>query len=216
MQLKKLFTKENVLTIPNLLSLIRLLIIPFICIAYFQFNNYIAAAVLVIVSALTDIADGIIARKFNMMSDLGKMLDPFADKMTEGVLILSLAFTYKAMIPLVVTFAAMEITKGILGSLSVKKTGEVRSAKWFGKLNTAYLYETILVMIIFRDVPELVIRIKVMVAFILMVASFVLYILIYGESIRIARETERKKAASAKADATSRESDNAGTGADEQ
>ena len=120
------------------------------------------------------------------------------------------------MIPLVVTFAAMEITKGILGSLSVKKTGEVRGAKWFGKLNTAYLYETILVMIIFRDVPELVIRIKVMVAFILMVASFVLYILIYGESIRIARETERKKAAAAKADATSRESDNAGMGADEQ
>jgi CDP-alcohol phosphatidyltransferase len=192
MQFRKLFTKENVLTIPNLLSLIRLAIIPFICIAYF-YGKYFAAAGLIVLSALTDIADGIIARKCNMTSDLGKMLDPFADKMTEGVLILALAFTYRPMIALVVTFALLEITKGIMGSLAVKKTGEVKSAKWFGKLNTAYLYETILVMIIFRDMDELVIKIKVAVAFIFMAASFVLYLLIYCESIRLSK-ADRKKA----------------------
>ena len=58
MQFRKLFTKENVLTIPNLLSLIRLAIIPFICIAYF-YGKYFAAAGLIVLSALTDIADGI-------------------------------------------------------------------------------------------------------------------------------------------------------------
>ena len=132
-----------------------------------------------LLSAVTDIADGIIARKCNMISDVGKMLDPFADKLTEGVLILVLAFTYKFMFALVATFAVFEIAKAVLGSLVVKKTGAVRSAKWFGKLNTAYLYETILVMIIFRDLNPTVVNIKVTVAYIMMITSFLLYMLTY-------------------------------------
>ena len=71
---KKLFTKKNVVTIPNLLSLMRLVLIPFICYEYFKLHDYVATAVLVVVSAVTDIVDGIIARKFGMVSDLGKML----------------------------------------------------------------------------------------------------------------------------------------------
>ena len=88
---KKLFTKKNIVTLPNLLSLIRLAMIPFICYAYFKLQDYVATAILIAASALTDIVDGIIARKFNMVADLGKMLDPFADKLTEGVLILALS-----------------------------------------------------------------------------------------------------------------------------
>lgn len=176
---KKIFTKENILTIPNLLSVIRLLIIPFICLAYFKYKNYIVAASLVVLSAVTDIADGIIARKCNMISDVGKMLDPFADKLTEGILILVLSFTYKFMFALVATFAVFEIAKAVLGSMAVKKTGEVKSAKWFGKLNTVYLYETLLVMIIFRNIDPLIVNIKVSVAYIMTVTSFVLYAITY-------------------------------------
>lgn len=192
MEKKKIFTKENILTIPNLLSVIRLLMIPFICVAYFIFHNYVAAAVLVALSAITDVADGIIARKCNMISDVGKMLDPFVDKLTEGVLILSLAFTYKFMFPLVVTFAVFEITKAVLGSLVTKKTGVVNGAKWFGKINTVYLYETILVMIIFRDIDPMIIQIKISVAFIMMFTTFVLYLLTYGEYLRQKKEQDKR------------------------
>lgn len=187
---KKLFTKKNVVTIPNLLSLMRLVLIPFICYEYFKLHDYIATAILVVVSAVTDIADGIIARKFAMVSDLGKMLDPLADKLTEGVLILALSFTYKYLLPLVVSFALFEISKAILGMVVVKKTGEVRSAKWFGKINTVYLYETILVMIVFRDAPDKIIFAKVIVAFVLMITSFVLYVIAYSKALK---ELKNKK-----------------------
>ncbi len=187
---KKLFTKKNVVTIPNLLSLMRLVLIPFICYEYFKLHDYIATAILVVVSAVTDIADGIIARKFGMVSDLGKMLDPLADKLTEGVLILALSFTYKYLLPLVVSFALFEVSKAILGMVVVKKTGEVRSAKWFGKINTVYLYETILVMIVFRNAPDKVMFAKVVVAFAMMIASFVLYVVAYSKALK---ELKNKK-----------------------
>lgn len=180
---RKLFTKNNVMTIPNLLSLVRLVLIPFICYEYFKLHDYIASAVLVVASALTDIADGIIARKFGMVSDLGKMLDPLADKLTEGVLILALSFTYKFLLPLVVSFALFEVSKAILGWIVVRKTGEVKGAKWFGKLNTVYLYETILVMIVFRNAPGSVLVAKAVVAYALMVTSFVLYVIAYSKAL---------------------------------
>ena len=66
----------------------------------------------------------------------------------------------------------------------VKKTGEVRGAKWFGKINTVYLYETILVMIVFRNAPDNVIFAKMIVAFALMLASFILYIIAYSKALK--------------------------------
>ena len=79
-----LFKKENVLTIPNLLSLFRLLLIPVIVWLYCVRQDYRWTIVALAVSGLSDILDGIIARKFNMVSDLGKILDPCADKLTPG------------------------------------------------------------------------------------------------------------------------------------
>ena len=192
---KKLFTKKNIVTLPNLLSLIRLAMIPFICYAYFKMQDYVATAILIAASALTDIVDGIIARKFNMVSDLGKMLDPFADKLTEGVLILALSIDHSFLIPIVVLFALFEISKAILGWIVVKKTGVMRSAKWFGKLNTVYLYETILVMIVFKDASPIVFNvfiIKSAVAFVLMTASFVMYVVAYSKALKEVRLNKQR------------------------
>jgi len=78
----RLFKRDQILTIPNLLSLVRLLMIPMIIWLYCEKEDYVAAAVMIVLSGLTDIADGIIARKFHLVSDLGKILDPVADKLT--------------------------------------------------------------------------------------------------------------------------------------
>ena len=69
--------RNQILTIPNLLSLLRLFMVPLLLWLYLEKQQYGWTIVVLILSAATDIADGLIARKFNMVSDLGKMLDPF-------------------------------------------------------------------------------------------------------------------------------------------
>lgn len=86
----RIFRKDQVLTIPNLLSVIRLALIPLIVWLYIGKQEYSAAVAVILISGATDIIDGFIARKFNMVSDLGKILDPVADKLTQATVILCL------------------------------------------------------------------------------------------------------------------------------
>ena len=92
--LRKLLTKEQLFTIPNFMSLFRLALVPFILWIYLT-GEYSIAAALVLLSALTDIFDGVIARKFNMVSDLGKVLDPLSDKVTHIALLICLVSRYR-------------------------------------------------------------------------------------------------------------------------
>lgn len=73
---------EGALTIPNLLSLIRIIVIPFFVWAFLR-GKYIAAVIIIFLSGITDLFDGKIARHFNQISKLGKLLDPAADKLTQ-------------------------------------------------------------------------------------------------------------------------------------
>ena len=89
--------KKEILTVPNLLSIIRLLMIPVYMVIYLNADSstdyYIAGAILAI-SCLTDLIDGKIARHFNLITNLGKLLDPVADKATQFTLIVCLASRY--------------------------------------------------------------------------------------------------------------------------
>ena len=91
----RIFRKDQVLTIPNLLSVIRLALIPLIVWLYIGKQEYSAAVAVILISGATDIIDGFIARKFNMVSDLGKILDPVADKLTQATVILCLTVKYR-------------------------------------------------------------------------------------------------------------------------
>lgn len=89
--------KKQIFTIPNLLSTFRIVLAFVFLAAFYQSgasgrSNLLTAIILL--SALTDFLDGKIARKFNMVSELGKILDPIADKITQGVLILCLMKEY--------------------------------------------------------------------------------------------------------------------------
>ena len=86
----KLFRDGKIWTIPNFMSFFRLLLVPFIVWAYVGLQNTKLAIILLAVSALTDVLDGRIARRFNMVSDLGKALDPVADKLTQVCVVLCL------------------------------------------------------------------------------------------------------------------------------
>ena len=82
--MKPFNTKER-FSIPNLMGYFRLLLIPVFCYLYLAKEAYHWAAGVVLLSSLTDLFDGMIARKFNMITNLGKALDPIADQLTHGI-----------------------------------------------------------------------------------------------------------------------------------
>ena len=105
-RLRDYFTKEEILTVPNLLSLVRILLIPVCVYTYIGRKNYTLTAAIVVLSALTDIVDGWIARRFRMTSNIGKALDPFADKLTQIVILFCLVSRYPYILGLGVLLAA--------------------------------------------------------------------------------------------------------------
>ena len=101
--------KKKIITIPNILSFIRLCLIPIIVWLYIGKQDHIMAGVFVIISGITDIVDGFIARTFNMISDVGKVLDPIADKATQTVVVILLVTRFPLMlIPLIIAPSAAD------------------------------------------------------------------------------------------------------------
>ena len=144
----KLFRSGKVWTVPNFMSMFRLLLVPFIIWAYVGLKSPILTIVLLAVSALTDVFDGIIARKFNMVSDLGKALDPFADKVTQVTVVLCLAFSYPMLWFLLGLCVFRETCMGILGYITIRKTNRVPYAHWYGKVSTVVLYASALALLL--------------------------------------------------------------------
>jgi len=179
--IKKMLTKEQVFTIPNALCFLRILIIPLIVWGFFfldvWYSHYITAGI-IIFSALLDVIDGKIARKFNMVTDFGKAIDPIADKLTQVTIATCLAIKYVLMRALVVLFVLKEIVMLIMGLLAMRK-GIVKSAKWFGKLNTVILFLTMSVMVFFPKLPPLAVNIMTLVAMCSMIATIILYVIYY-------------------------------------
>ena len=156
---------SNITKIPNILSVLRILLIPVFVVVFLwengeikysidlgeEANGYVIAAVIVIISGLTDAADGFIARKFNMITDLGKVLDPFADKLTQAAVVVCLVFRYREIWGLIAALLALivvkEITLLIMGVLFLKKGQDLGGARWFGKLATIVFYVLVIVLL---------------------------------------------------------------------
>ncbi len=181
--MKRLFSKNQILTIPNLLSFIRLLLIPVILWLYYSREQYHAAVAVILLSGVTDIADGFIARRFNMTSDFGKAFDPVADKLTQVALFCCLVSRYRAILWLIILFVCKELCMGTLGYIALRK-GSVNSAKWHGKLNTFVLYAVMIILILFPGIPETAATALIALCFCTMILSLVLYVLFYSLILR--------------------------------
>lgn len=168
--------KEPVFTIPNLLTAVRLLLIPVIVWLYCFRKEYCWAAAVLTLSGITDIADGWIARHFDMVSDLGKIIDPIADKLTQGVTLLCLGTRYPFMLLLGILLAVKEITSGLHALHVVRKTQTVIGADWHGKAVTCLLYLTMAIHILWVNVPRTVSIVSASLCFIMMAISFTLYL----------------------------------------
>lgn len=127
--------------VPNALTIIRFLLIPVIVISIFN-GNYIIAFIFFTVSGITDIADGCIARKFNLISNFGKLMDPLADKLTQIATIASL--TLKNIIPIwILAIVLLKELIMIAGASFLYGKDVVVYSKWYGKLATVLFYVAI-------------------------------------------------------------------------
>ena len=183
---RKYLTKEQLFTIPNFMSLFRLVLIPFIIWIYWRGEYHIAGGMLLL-SALTDILDGVIARKFDMVSDLGKMMDPLCDKLTHAALLVCLVTRYRDIWIVFGFLVVKELTMLALGSIMVKRCGEVHSAKWYGKLCTVVFETVMLALILFPGLPGLAVMVLLAVCCAAMVFSLVMYVVFFLRRIRAGR-----------------------------
>ena len=122
----KKFNKKEIFTIPNIMGYCRILLIPVFCYLYIFENNYTLATIIVLISSLSDLFDGYIARRFNQVTELGKALDPVADKLTHGALALCLAARYPLMWALIGLMIIKEGYMGIMGIYFFKEWQDVR------------------------------------------------------------------------------------------
>lgn len=166
---------HKIITIPNLLSLFRLCLIPVILWLYLGKQQNILAGCVLILSGITDIVDGLIARRFHMVSDLGKILDPIADKLTQAAMLLCLLISFPLMLFPLLLMACKELFMAVTGALIIRKTGMVPGAVWHGKAATVLLYAVMLLHVFWQAVPPLL-SIASIAACVLMIAlSFLLY-----------------------------------------
>ena len=166
---------KRIITIPNVLSLFRLILIPIIAWLYIKKQDYYMTVIVLGISGLTDVIDGIIARKFNMISDFGKAFDPIADKLTQIIVLFCLVFRFDFMIVPLILLIIKEVFAGITGLLTIKKTHQVHGAVWHGKATTVCLYILMTVHIIWYTIPIHVSNILILLCTVMMLLSAILY-----------------------------------------
>ena len=133
-------TRKQIFTIPNILSFFRLALIPVIVWLCLVEKSAEWTVTLLLISGITDIADGFIARRFNMVSDFGKAIDPLADKLTQLAVLLCLISSFPLLILPISVMTVKEILSFILRLIVYKKTERVDSAQWHGKVTTVMIY----------------------------------------------------------------------------
>ena len=149
--------KKEILTIPNLLSVFRIALLPVYLHIYLNADSpddYTAAAVILAVSCLTDMVDGKIARKFNMISNVGKVLDPLADKLTQLGLLLCLSVRRRILKYLLVIFLIKEFWQLFAMLAAMRRGKALNGALWSGKVSTTVLFTSLGLMFLFPNMTD--------------------------------------------------------------
>ena len=182
---------KKIITIPNILTIVRILLIPVFLWINMGLDNAPLSAVVLALSFFTDFLDGFIARKYNMISDFGKAMDPVADKLNQAAILFALCFKYWFfLIPLVI-MVVKELYLGYLMLLVIKRSHHVFQAEWYGKVTTFCLYFTMGLHLIWPGrVPALYSWISMSITLFFQLLSLVLYAI---RNNRLAREYKTPK-----------------------
>ena len=184
---------DNVWTIPNLLSALRIVMVPIIAVLFLK-GEAVWAVVVLALSGLSDFFDGKIARKFNQISALGKILDPIADKLTQITLAVVLFYVFwkaenesiHAFAWVFLLFVAKELIMLIGGAVMLAFEIRPGAAEMPGKVATMVFYVVMVVIVgfgpevgAFRELftlPDMVMKVLVVISVILTFVAFAFYL----------------------------------------
>ncbi|MEG0485473.1 MAG: CDP-alcohol phosphatidyltransferase family protein [Oscillospiraceae bacterium] len=141
--------------VPNILSCLRILLIP-VFVWQLLIGNTTAAAVILAGSGITDLLDGYLARHYNWISDLGKVLDPVADKLTQVTVCVVLAYLLSDYMIFFIIMFLKEVLMMALGGYLLKKGAHIDGARWFGKAATVCFYVSMTILVLFPMLPKII------------------------------------------------------------
>ena len=192
--MKELFNKifkkigNEFFTVPNMLSLLRLLLIPVIVYLYCFKHDNLWTLIMIAFSSLTDVVDGFIARRFNMITDFGKFLDPLADKATQITIIACLVTRFKAMIIPCVLLVVKELSALLMRFAIYKESEVVDGAKWHGKLATVVVVSTVASHLIWYDMTQAASAVIICICTAFIIFSGILYTI---DNVRMLKNNEK-------------------------
>lgn len=189
------FKLKDLKAVPNILCYLRILMVPLFFYIYYNatkpYEYYIATAV-VMLSGLTDFFDGRIARKYNMITDLGKIIDPVADKLMQFAMLIALTFSIKNMYLLTIYLIIKEVTLALIGLITMKTIKRrLDGAKWYGKVCTAVLYVVMLVLVAFPQLDMYIKNVMMIICAAAITLSFVMYTRLYVTMIKDNKENKK-------------------------
>ncbi|MEE0967676.1 CDP-alcohol phosphatidyltransferase family protein [Faecalibacillus faecis] len=150
-----MFSKKEIFSIPNILCYLRILLVPVFLYVYFKLeadnNNHYLSVLILIISSITDFLDGFIARKYDMITELGKLVDPMADKLTQLVVACTLVVSYPSYIWLIVIILLKDGMLLLAGIYLLKKSGKhLEQAEMPGKVATCVFFVVSIILLAFN------------------------------------------------------------------
>lgn len=170
--------RNKLFNIPNCLCYFRILLIPAFLYVYFNADkqsDYIIAAGILVISGLSDFLDGFIARRYHMVTDFGKIIDPVADKLTQFTIALTLLYHYPLMWLVLAIIVIKDGMLALIGFYLYESGVKVKGASWWGKVATAYFYLVVIILVGAYIPGTLLSRILIITSFVSMFIAFILY-----------------------------------------
>ena len=178
------------MNIPNTITLIRIALTPVFMRLYLE-GEHTGAMCLLAAAALSDMLDGFVARRFQMITPLGKVLDPVADKLLQLAMLLCLLRIRPAVLPLLLLHLLRETGLFVLGCMAYKRCGVLTGAHWYGKLCTACMYMVLGGLLMWPGMPGIIANYGMGLCAGLMLLCMLMYT---AEYIRLLKGSEKRKA----------------------
>ena len=181
--------KEDFLKLPNILTYIRILLVPvfiYVFLNAITTLDFLLAGLIVVVSGLTDLFDGLIARRFHIITDLGKVLDPIADKLMQAAMFLCVIIrgwdvksVFNVLLIISILFVIKEIVTFLVSAVLYKKGFHLDGSMWFGKACTVVIYLVMLTIIMVPQINTATRLILLLVAGLFLILAFTFYMYEY-------------------------------------
>ncbi len=146
----KLSIKKNI-NVPNTLTAVRFIVIAPMM-KFLLDQKFVYAGIMILISALSDMLDGFLARKLDQVTDLGKILDPIADKLTLIAVVVCVNVLYPSVMPFILVLFTKELLMLAGGAFLLKMKIKPPAAKWYGKLSTVLFYTSITTLIMLKAI----------------------------------------------------------------